>query len=205
MATFSNLADDTAETITLGFTGDGLTSPASVPIVVSPAAASKLVFKTEPPATATAGIPFATPTEIEELDQFGNLETSDSSTMITVSLASGTGPIQGTSTVTVSGGVATFANLSDDTAGTIKLQIHRRGSKLARQRADPDQPGSGERPTYPHTTILNRDGPPVIGDTASNLRDRQIRQSGNGRRHDLDHGVAGDGHRPAPGNRVGHA
>ena len=38
VATFADLADDTAETITLEFTGGGLTSPASVPIVVSPGA-----------------------------------------------------------------------------------------------------------------------------------------------------------------------
>ena len=66
IATFSNLDDDTAETITLQFTGGGLTSAASVPIVVSPAAASKLVIQTEPSATATAGVPFATQPVIEE-------------------------------------------------------------------------------------------------------------------------------------------
>ena len=55
IATFTDLADDTAETITLEFTGGGLTSAASGPIVVSPAAASQLVIHTQPSSTATAG------------------------------------------------------------------------------------------------------------------------------------------------------
>ena len=46
--------------ITLNFAGDGLTSAPSVPIVVSPAAASQLVIHTQPSSTATAGQPFAT-------------------------------------------------------------------------------------------------------------------------------------------------
>ena len=54
VATFTNLADDTAETISLKFTSAGLTSP-STNIVVSPAAAYQLVIQTQPSLTATAG------------------------------------------------------------------------------------------------------------------------------------------------------
>jgi hypothetical protein len=54
-------------------------------------------------------------------DQNGNLVTSDNTTQVTASLRSGTGPLLGTTTVTVSEGVATFTNLGDDKAETITL------------------------------------------------------------------------------------
>ena len=81
------------------------------------------MIHTQPSATATAGQPFATQPVIYEEDQYGNLETGDNSTVVTASLASGTGPLQGTTTVTVSGGVATFTNLADNTAETISLNF----------------------------------------------------------------------------------
>ena len=96
VATFSNLVDDKAETIALKFTGGGLPAVASGPIAVNPAAASKLVLVTQPSATATAGVAFATQPVIDEEDQFGNVETSDSSSIVTAGLTSGSGPLQGT-------------------------------------------------------------------------------------------------------------
>ena len=88
---------------------------------ITPAAAYQLVVHTQPSATATAGVPFTTQPVIYEEDQFGNLETGDNTTVVTAALDSGTGPLQGTSTATVSGGVATFTNLADDTAETLSL------------------------------------------------------------------------------------
>ena len=67
-----------------------------MPVTVNPAAASKLLITTPPSATATAGQPFATQPVITEEDQYGNVETGDNSTQVTASLASGTGPLQGT-------------------------------------------------------------------------------------------------------------
>ena len=80
MATFTNLADDTAETITLGFTGaadlagsvsrhhgePGGGEPAGDPDAASP--------------TATAGQAFGTQPVIYEEDRYGNLETGDNTT-----------------------------------------------------------------------------------------------------------------------------
>ena len=120
VATFTNLADDTAETISLKFTSGSLTAAMSNNIVVSPATA-KLVIHTQPSATATAGVAFAVQPVIYEEDQFGNLETGDNSTVVTVAVNGGSDPLQGTLTATMSGGVATFTTLSDDTAGTISL------------------------------------------------------------------------------------
>ena len=94
IATFTGLADNTAESATLQFTGGGLTSPPSGPIAISPAAAAKLVIQTQPSATATAGQPFASQPVIYEEDQYGNVE-DDNITALAVSLASGTGALAG--------------------------------------------------------------------------------------------------------------
>ena len=124
VATFTNLADDTAETISLQFTSSPvLTSANSSNIVVSPAAATQLIIQTEPSPSATAGVAFSTQPVVDVEDQFGNVETGDNTTQVTVALSLGSGPLLGTATVTVSGGVATFTNLSDDTAETISLQF----------------------------------------------------------------------------------
>ncbi len=123
IATFTNLSDNKAETISLKFTSSGLTTATSNNIVVSPTTASQLVIHTQPSPTATAGVAFATQPVIYEEDQYGNLETADNSTVVTVALNTGSGPLQGTLTATVSGGVATFVNLSDNTAETITLKF----------------------------------------------------------------------------------
>jgi hypothetical protein len=123
VATFTNLADDTAEAMTLKFAAGGLTTSASSPIVMSPSTPSKLVIATSPGPTAIAGQAFPTQPVIFEEDQFGNLETTDDSTVITASLASGSGPLQGSLTATVSGGVARFTSLGDSTPETLALKF----------------------------------------------------------------------------------
>ncbi len=123
VATFAKLADDDAEAFSLNFVASGLTAGLSSSVVVAPAAASRLAIQTQPSKSATAGQPFATQPIIREEDQFGNLETGDNGTVISVSLASGTGPLQGTATATISSGVATFEGLTDDTAESITLKF----------------------------------------------------------------------------------
>ena len=58
VATFAGLGDNTAGTIALKFSGDGLTAGPSNNIVVSPAAPFRLKIQTQPSSTATAGQPF---------------------------------------------------------------------------------------------------------------------------------------------------
>ena len=124
IATFTDLSDDTAETISLQFTSSPvLTAATSNNIVVSPAAASQLVIHTQPSATATAGAAFGTQPVVYVEDQYGNLETGDNTTQVTAALDTGSGPLLGTTTVTASGGIATFTDLADDTAETISLQF----------------------------------------------------------------------------------
>ena len=92
-------------------------------LTVTPAAVDQLVIHTEPSTTATAGQAFAVQPVIYVEDQNGNLQTSDNTTVVTVSLASGTGTLVGTKSVTVTGGVATFTDLEEDTAGIISLSF----------------------------------------------------------------------------------
>ena len=135
VATFTNVADDTAQTVSLDLDGGGLTSATSNPIVVSPAAASQWVIHAQPSSTATAGQPFAAQPVVDEEDPFGNAETGDNSTVVSAALASGAGPLQGTITVTVAAGVATFTNLGDNVAGTITLEFT--GNSLTSGPSDP--------------------------------------------------------------------
>jgi hypothetical protein len=124
IATFAHLADDTAETITLHFTSSPvLTAATSSNVVISAAAANQLAVHTQPSPTATAGTVFGTQPVVYVEDAFGNLETSNNATQVTIALNSGTVPLLGTTTVTASGGIATFTNLADDTAETITLHF----------------------------------------------------------------------------------
>src|SRR5262249_38598703 len=77
----------------------------------------------QPAATATAGQAFAVQPVIYEEDRYGNVETGDSSTTITASLASGSGALQGTTSVVLKNGVATFTNLAYDIATAIALKF----------------------------------------------------------------------------------
>ncbi|MGA3066468.1 MAG: S53 family peptidase [Tepidisphaeraceae bacterium] len=122
VAKFSNLILDTAGMYTLGATDSGDTAATSSPFDVAPAAAAKLVFTAEP-AGAEVNATVAT-VDVTIEDQFGNVETSDSSP-VTLSINSGPagGAFTSSSTTTVDAvsGVARFTNLALDTAGTYTL------------------------------------------------------------------------------------
>ena len=112
---------------------------------VTPAAANKLVVKSEPGATATAGVAFNPQPAIYVEDQFGNVATNDSST-VTAALASGTGPLQGTTNVAAVSGVVTFNTLADNMAESIKLKYTDGGSDAGDEHHnDRGQPGGGEQ------------------------------------------------------------
>src|SRR6185369_13075693 len=96
------------------------TSPA---ITVNAGAASRLTIQTQPSPSATAGVPFAQQPVVRLEDSAGNLITSDNGRVITAARNAGTGTLQGTVTATTVNGVATFANLSHNVAGTITLNF----------------------------------------------------------------------------------
>ena len=113
-------------------------------IILADVAAS-LAIHAEPSATATAGQAFAMQPVIYVLDQNGNLLTGDNTTQVTASLRVGTGPLLGTQTVTVSGGIATFTNLSDDTAETIILVFTAPGLAKAQASSTTVSPAAASR------------------------------------------------------------
>jgi hypothetical protein len=89
----------------------------SATVSVNPATADHLVFLQQPTDTAAGHILSAV--SIAVVDAFGNVETSDNSHTITLSLGTNPsgGTLSGTLSVTVVNGVATFSDLSIDVAG----------------------------------------------------------------------------------------
>jgi hypothetical protein len=106
------------QTVTATDTGNS-TIINSTTVAVSPATATKLVFGQQP-TTTLVGATITPAVTVQALDAYGNLVTTDNTD--TVSLAIGTNPaggtLSGTTTATLSGGVATFSNLSINQAGT---------------------------------------------------------------------------------------
>src|SRR5439155_1890730 len=87
-------------------------------VKVAAAAASKLAFGQQP-TNAGVGAVITPAVTVQVLDQYGNVVTADSSDQVTMAIGAnaGNGTLNGTTTVTVSGGVATFSNLSINNAG----------------------------------------------------------------------------------------
>jgi hypothetical protein len=84
----------------------------SATVSVSAASARQLVFGQQPGSTAPGAV-ISPAVTVRVLDAYGNLVSSDSSDQVTLALGAnpGGGTLGGTTTVTVSGGVATFSNL----------------------------------------------------------------------------------------------
>ena len=122
VATFSNLILDTAGGYTLSASDstDSVSSGASNSFTIAPATAMQLMFTT-PPTSGTAGSTLS-PVALSIEDAFGNVETGDTSTVSIA--ATGPGLLTGSSTASVSAikGVATFSNLTLDTAGSYTLK-----------------------------------------------------------------------------------
>jgi hypothetical protein len=102
---------------TLAASGSGFAALTSGGFTISAAAADHLLFLQQP--TDTAAGQTISPVIVEVVDQFGNVVTGDNTDTVTLSIGvnpSG-GTLSGTLTVTVSGGVDTFGDLSIDMAG----------------------------------------------------------------------------------------
>jgi len=123
LATFTDLSHNVATNITVQFTASGLTNITSGTINVSPGAAARLTLQTPPSATATAGAAFAQQPVLRIEDQYGNLRSSDNATVVTASRATGSDPLQGSTSRTAAAGVVTFTNLAYNTAETISLDF----------------------------------------------------------------------------------
>ncbi|MHB8877757.1 MAG: beta strand repeat-containing protein, partial [Myxococcaceae bacterium] len=101
---------------TLVASAPGLESATSGPLGVSPGAAVRLAFRSQP-STTVAGAAVM-PVEVAVEDAHGNLVTSSNASIsVGLEAASPAGPLLGTTTAVASGGLARFASLSLQKAG----------------------------------------------------------------------------------------
>jgi autotransporter-associated beta strand protein len=94
----------------------------SIDVTFSVSATSHLAFSVQP-GTTTAGVAISPAVTVRVLDSNNNLVTSDNTDQVTLTVASGPGGFTAgsTTTVTVSGGIATFSNLVLNAAGSYTL------------------------------------------------------------------------------------
>jgi hypothetical protein len=119
VATFNDLSLDVAGPYTLSASDGSIAGATSNSFTITPAAAAKLAFVQQPTTSeADSSINPAVTVAVE--DQFGNVVTTDNSN-VTLALASGPGALAGTFTVAAQSGLATFSNLSLNTAGPYTL------------------------------------------------------------------------------------
>ena len=88
---------------------------------ITSAVAIRLTIKTQPSSSAIAGVAFSTQPVLHIEDTYGNLVTSDNSSVVTGTAQGGTGTLQGTSAVTASGGILPFLNLSYNIAESVTI------------------------------------------------------------------------------------
>ncbi|MDB5132122.1 MAG: C-terminal target protein, partial [Mucilaginibacter sp.] len=92
-------------------------------VLPNPGPANKLAINTQPSTTVLSQVTLAQQPVIYIQDQYGNTVTTDNTTTVTVSLASGTGTLNGQLTVTAVNGVATFTGLSITSASTANFTL----------------------------------------------------------------------------------
>ncbi len=121
VATFSNLSIDKAGTgYTLSASATGLTGATSAAFNITANTATKLVFTVEP-VTTTAGSGISPAVAVSAQDGLGNTDPTFTGN-VTVAITGGTGKagahLAGSLTKAAAAGVATFAGLAIDSAGT---------------------------------------------------------------------------------------
>jgi hypothetical protein len=118
IATFSNLILKIAGGYTLKATDGSLTAAASQSIMISPAAAAKLAI-TQQPSTGKTGVAFTPGFLVKVEDAFGNIVTSDASTIMLALDTFPSGAIaSGTLSAKAVKGIATLSNVRVNRAGT---------------------------------------------------------------------------------------
>ncbi|WP_257455217.1 S8 family serine peptidase [Archangium lipolyticum] len=118
VATFSGLS---INKIGIGYTltasSNGLTSATSPAFNITPAAASKLAFVTQPSNTP-AGSAITPAVRVAIVDTYGNMTTSSANVTLVLATNPASATLSGTTTVAAVSGVATFGNLSLSKLGT---------------------------------------------------------------------------------------
>ncbi len=128
VATFTNLAATDPGVISIEFSATDLTSVTSAPVTVFPSppppgVPTSLSVSIQPSAVNTAGVAFSQQPVIQILDQYDLPYTNDNATFVTVTNTVGDGALQGTLSVKVVNGVATFTNLAFTNATDVTLQF----------------------------------------------------------------------------------
>jgi alpha-tubulin suppressor-like RCC1 family protein len=120
VASFPSLSIDKAGSgYALVASSGALTSAASATFIITPAAATKLVFTVQPPSLAERGQPIAPAVAVAIQDAFGNTAASSADpVMLSIGTNPGGGTLSGTTTVNASAGITTFADLSIDRSGS---------------------------------------------------------------------------------------
>src|SRR5207249_4054230 len=91
-ASFTNLRIDAAgANDQLTASASGLVNAVSGVFTINAGSAAKLTIQTQPSATAVAGVVFGQQPVVRIEDQFGNLRSSDNSTVVTAARAAGSG------------------------------------------------------------------------------------------------------------------
>jgi uncharacterized repeat protein (TIGR01451 family) len=107
---------------TLSFTASGFSGVVSPAVLLTPGADVSLGFTMAPSAEARSGEPLTVQPQVRVYDMSGNPTTAIR--QVTVALASGTGTLSGTTTVTTVAGLASFTNVAiSGTAGTYALRF----------------------------------------------------------------------------------
>ena len=120
VATFSaaTLSGLVSVSHTLTFSASGLSSATSSTFSITAGAAAGLAIQTQPVGGVAIGTSLATQPVVRVVDAAGNVKTSDSSTVITAAIATGSSFASlASNTATASSGVATFSGLKVNGAG----------------------------------------------------------------------------------------
>ncbi len=127
VATFVDLAADEPSTITITFSAADLDSVTSDQINVAPvpepSVATYVDIQTQPSLVTSAGALFAQQPVVVVRDQYDVLFTDTEDFEITAERLSGSGTLQGTTTVEVVNGVAVFTDLFHTVAGEMTIQF----------------------------------------------------------------------------------
>ncbi len=138
----------------------GLVSALSSNITTYAAAGVALVIQTQPSATAAAGVAFAQQPVIAVVDSFGNVTTTNTTTVVTVSrnTASGTTNLQGTTNITVVNGIATFTDLNYQLPETIQIDFTATSLTTTTSTSIAVSPGAASRLVFMQQPALETNG-----------------------------------------------
>ena len=159
---------------------NGVASVTSETLTAGAAAASQSVLQ-QSPTTGTAGQALSTAVKVAVTDAFGNVVTSDTST-VAIAVASGPGgfAVGSTTSVAAVNGVATFSNLILDTAGSYTLSLSDGDSDRRHDGDDQRQPGGGQ-PARIEAVANERHRRAGTGSLGEGGSGRRLRQRGHQR------------------------